>query len=201
MSDLRVTFPEPCREKWEAMSPSGCNRHCATCDTIIHDLSHLTVDEAESLLDSQSELCVRAIVSGDGAVRTATSRTSRSRRMVAILGASASLATAACQTPQVSPRYEVSGQIKYGGYSDRAQLRSETGEIYKVRIWGDRKFQFRNLRPGTYDLMFSIGCGELRSFQTIVVQADLMLEDVDLSKEDMCIIVGKLQRADEAGKG
>jgi hypothetical protein len=201
VSDFKVSLPEPCDEKWDDMAPSGCNRQCASCDTVIHDLSLLTVNETENLLESQNELCVRAIVRGDGTVRTAQSRTSRSRRMVAMIGASASLATAACQTPQVSPRYEIAGLVKPGNFSSYARLTSATGKKYSSKIWWDRKFRFTNLRAGTYSLSFYGSCDEEHRIENIVVNDDLNLGELAWDDEGGCIIIGKLQRADEVGRG
>ena len=90
MTDLKVTFPEPCAEPWDEMAPAGCNRHCASCDKVIHNLASLTLDEAETLLETEDEVCVRARVKNGGEVTLAPSATS-SRRMVAVLGASANL--------------------------------------------------------------------------------------------------------------
>ena len=50
MPDLRVSFPKPCEEKWEAMTPAGRARVCARCDKAVHDLASYTLDEAEALL-------------------------------------------------------------------------------------------------------------------------------------------------------
>ncbi len=46
MRDLRVSFPKPCDERWEAMAPEGRARLCARCDTVVHDLSQFEPDEA-----------------------------------------------------------------------------------------------------------------------------------------------------------
>lgn len=69
MKELRVSFPEPCGEKWEEMPVSGCNRHCASCDKIIYDLSQMAFDDVETLLTVKPDACVRAAVKVDGSVR------------------------------------------------------------------------------------------------------------------------------------
>lgn len=200
MADLKVSLPTPCSEKWEAMSPRGCNRHCAACDTVIHDLSLITVEEAEALLDSGDEVCVKASVRRDGSIRTAPSRTSKSRRMVATIGASISLATAACQTPQITPRHELTGQVREGGWRPSAELVSATGKTYSVTIRGDQKFRFTNLRPGNYTLNIH-DCAGTHTVSNIAVQDDLNLGEIDLSEVSDCIIIGKLMRVDDVSNG
>ena len=204
MADLKVSLPTPCGEQWDAMSPTGCNRHCATCDTIIHDLLLMTVDEAEALLDGQEEVCVRAIVRPDGSVHTASAASPKSRRMIAAIGASLSLATAACQTApftKISPRYEISGKVEQFSWASSARLTSDSGKVYDRKIWGDGKFQFSNLRAGTYTLSFFGTCEEIQKIENFAVNEDVVLGDVktDMSKD--CIIIGKMQRTYEPKLG
>ena len=202
MRDLRVTLPAPCDENWDSMAPRGCNRLCAACDTVVHDLSALTVDEADALLDSGEPVCVRASIGRDGTVKTAPSAGRSSRRMVASVGAGLLLATAACQTPMlapVSPRYQISGQVQFGGWATSAQLKSSDGRTRSMRIRSDRQFRFVNLRPGTYSLTLGNGCGEPTVVNDIVVNDDIALGDVAINDGDMCIIVGVMQRANAVG--
>ena len=91
MPDLRVTFPNPCHEKWDNMIPTGCHRICATCDKIIHDLSQYDVTEVQKLLQDEPDSCVRASVDAFGVVATKPERDGSIRRMIAIAGASAGL--------------------------------------------------------------------------------------------------------------
>ncbi len=202
MRDLRVTLPAPCDESWDAMVPRGCNRLCASCDTIVHDLASLTVEEADDLLDSNEHICVRASIGRDGTIRTAPPTERSSRRMVASVGAGLLLATAACQTPAfspVSPRYQISGQVQFGGWATSAQLKSSDGRTRSMRIRSDRQFRFVNLRPGTYSLTLGNGCGEPTVVNDIVVNDDIALGDVAINDGDMCIIVGVMQRANGGG--
>lgn len=198
MDDIIVSFPSPCVEKWDDMSPHGCNRHCASCDKIIYDLSALSVEEGEALLASNNEICVRARIGKDGVVRTANTKKHQSRRIIAALGASLSLATAACQTtasPNVTPRYEITGQFTSLGWHQYAILKSETGKTSKVRIWKDGKFRFTNLKSGTYSLSIYGVCGQLTNVAPITVDKDVALGLVkDDGKEDDCIIIGHMVR-------
>ena len=66
LANLEVYFPKPCDEPWDATAPRGCNRHCASCDTIAHDPAALTFEEAGALLLNEDEVCVRAKVDRDG---------------------------------------------------------------------------------------------------------------------------------------
>src|SRR6185369_252274 len=103
MQDVRVSFPRPCSEKWDEMSPSGCNRHCDRCDKIIHDLERLTLDEAEALLRSESEVCVRAKLDAEGAIQLKASRKPRVGRLVAAsIGMLAMAAPATAAKPEPS---------------------------------------------------------------------------------------------------
>ncbi len=204
MRHLKVSLPAPCDESWDVMAPRGCNRHCSACDTIVHDLSALTVDEADALLDSDEPICVRASVRRDGTIRTATPAGPKSRRMVATIGAGVLLATAACQTvtlPAVSPRFHISGQLAPGSLAATARLRAGDGRTQSTRIGGDREFRFGNVRPGTYTLSFVDNCGERSVGNEIVVSDDLNLGAVVVNDENFCIIVGMMQRASDADSG
>jgi len=204
MKDISVQFPKPCDEDWDNMAPRGCNRHCASCDKIIHDLSKLTVEQTDSLLDQHEEVCVRATVTQDGTVLSADTRSGASRRIVAMVGASMTLATAACQTAvlsPVSPRHEITGQLKSGSWAYNAKLVSTTGKSYSRKIRGDQKFQFSNLRTGTYNLTFYGSCGEKYTFDNIAVTDDLDMGELEWEDKADCIIIGVMERIDKDGYG
>src|SRR4051812_35882882 len=95
MADLRVSFPKPCGEKWDEMSPDGCNRHCARCEKTIHDLSRVTFEEAELMARSGREVCVRAEIGPGNTVMLKPGRSTR--RMVAMVGASMGIMAASGQ--------------------------------------------------------------------------------------------------------
>lgn len=203
MADLKVSFPKPCGEKWEAMAPQGCNRHCAVCDTVIHDLSSMTAEQTEALLLSGDDVCVRAEVTRNGIVRTAHPARPGSRRIVAAIGASVSLAAAACQPAtisRVSPRYEIKGHFYYVVMTSQATLTSSTGKTYKSWVKGDRQFRFSNLPAGTYKLSF-YDCGEVTEIPGIVVSDDMDLGEIEGKNDGGCIIIGKLKLDDETQQG
>lgn len=200
MADLKVSFPKPCSEKWEAMAPQGCNRHCSLCDTVIHDLSSMTAEQTEALLLSGDDVCVRAEVTRNGIVRTARPG---SRRIVAAIGASVSLAAAACQPAtisRVSPRYEIKGHFDYVVMTSQVTLTSSTGKTYKSWVKGDRQFRFSNLPAGTYKLSF-YDCGEMKEIPDIIVSDDVDMGEVTGLNDGGCIIIGKLELDDETQQG
>lgn len=209
MADLKVEFPNPCSEPWEQMSPRGCNRHCATCDTIIHDLAALTIDEAEALLRTNEEVCVRAKIAPDGAIILASQSTTR-RRMIASVTTGMALATAACQTvpATVSERFTISGTMSYPVWAQAAELRSSDGKKQrKTRKIGSGEFAFTNLRPGTYTLSIRESCGILRPVETITITDRSVVVSSDRpppygDEEEGCpIIVGVMRPADRPDRG
>lgn len=48
MSDLHI--PTPCHENWDAMTPTGKGRHCATCDHQVIDIASMPVAEGRRVL-------------------------------------------------------------------------------------------------------------------------------------------------------
>ena len=200
MTDLKVEFPEPCSENWDAMRPQGCHRHCATCDKVIHDLAALTFEEAEALLAREDEACVRAEIGPGGVVRLKPSGGSTGRRMVAAAGASLALATAACQTvppAAEAPSYAISGAF------NRYIVKSVTlypGEGKSLRRKPDRKtgsVTFSGLAPGTYSLIISGSCGYQAELDNItIVDRSVTVFEESFSEyegEGCPIIVGKIR--------
>ncbi|AOL94867.1 hypothetical protein [Porphyrobacter sp. LM 6] len=203
MLDLEVEFPKPCDERWEAMAPRGCNRHCASCDKIIHDLSALTLEEAERLLDGEDEVCVRAQIAGDGTIALRSSGKTTARRMIAVAGASLALATAACQTTpdSAAPRYQITGKFAYKGWYYDAELVSADGRSWpKRREAGTGRFIFYDLPPGNYTLSTIDTCGERVDVETFTI-TNASLEAKKTYPESGCIIVGamvKVERPERA---
>jgi hypothetical protein len=201
--DLRISLPEPCGERWEDMAPRGCNRHCASCDTLIHDLEAMTVEQAEALLDGGGKVCVRARVARNGRVRTADGGSAR--RIFAAVGATATLAAAACQTTppeQRANRFEITGTIPQ--FSDRKPVvRSSDGRTWHVEMpFRSTSFRVPNLYPGVYSITYAVGCGERREVVDNIVIRD---SSVDLGRlEDTygCIVVGLITRdSSNGGRG
>lgn len=194
MADLKVTLPNPCSEPWEGMTPAGCNRHCASCDKIIHDLSALTIDEAEALLEGSEEVCVRARVGKGGVIELADAARGR-RRMIAAVGASMALATAACQTVPAEERpnrFAISGTVPHAYSPKKPVVRSSDGQIWPVRMaYRSTAFRVPDLHPGVYSITYYGGCGDVELTVENVIIRD---QSVDLGHLDNgefdCIIVG-----------
>ncbi len=192
MADLKVAFPNPCSEPWEGMAPLGCNRHCAACDKIIHDLSAVRLAEVEDLLESGGQVCVRARVGKDGVVELADAARG-TRRMVATVGASMALATAACQTaPREEPLngFEISGtlpMIQHG----KPVVRSADGQAWHVELpYRSRVFRVPDLYPGVYSISYDATCGEERKVMENIVVRDRSIDLGLLEGDGDCIIVG-----------
>lgn len=71
LSSLRVATP--CSADWWAMKGDERERHCASCDKSVYNISKLTRDEAEAFLREKSGAgaCVRFYMRKDGTILTA----------------------------------------------------------------------------------------------------------------------------------
>lgn len=208
MADLEVIFPKPCEQSWDAMSPRGCNRHCASCDTVVHDLAAMTFEEAEALLSREDETCVRAQLGPDGVLKLKPSGRSNGRRMIAAAGASLALASAACQTappPEEAPGYAISGA--FSQYRVKSvSLMLEQGKT--LRRKPDKKtgsVTFGGLAPGTYTLIITGDCGYYAFLEnvTIVDRSVTVSEDAftEQSSDGCPIIVGRIRPVDRPDLG
>jgi hypothetical protein len=154
MNDLRVSFPKPCRERWDDMRSQGRNRFCERCDKIIHDLSRLTLDEAEELARSGGQACVRAEVGAGGLVRLKPSDTRNNRRMVAAIGASVGIlaasgqAAAAEQTNWGAIKGQVVGTCGGGSVSATAA----DGRVYHAKVGINGRYKVKRLPAGSYEV-------------------------------------------------
>lgn len=72
MSDLHI--PTPCHENWDAMTPAGNGRHCASCNHQVIDVASMPVPEgrrvlrevAATMTSAGQRTCVRAHVTPAG---------------------------------------------------------------------------------------------------------------------------------------
>lgn len=191
MSDLHISLPNPCGEKWDAMATEGCNRHCAVCSETIHDVSRLTVAEVERLLESREKVCVRARISSDGRVENeGFAKTGRQIR--AIVGASLGLAVAACQTGAVTPLYVISGQADAGM---RVTVSGDNGIRKSARTDRHGRFKIPNLSSGRYVLTTYASCG---GEELTVPGIQVGNSNVDIGAveggDGGCIVVGLMER-------
>ncbi|RYE87781.1 MAG: hypothetical protein EOO75_14050 [Myxococcales bacterium] len=68
----RVQVASPCDAEWAAMTGDAHRRHCSECDKNVYDLSSLTREQAELLLEEhEGSLCIRFYRREDGTVLTA----------------------------------------------------------------------------------------------------------------------------------
>ncbi len=200
MKDIVVSFPKPCSEPWEEMSPRGCNRHCASCDKIIHDLTAMTADEADALFDVDPEPCVRAKIRSDGSVMT--NSPFGSRRVMAVAGASVALATAACQSmPGQYPAFgSIAGKVETSCWGAVVVATAEDGRVYRAKARNDGRYVLKYLPHGKYRLAYSLYNDE-REFKSVgeaVVSAGT-LSVPPIVPEDDCIIVGVMSRDTHQG--
>ena len=201
MSDVRVAFPEPCGEQWDQMAPRGCNRHCAACDTEIHDLSALTVEGVEALQKSGEKVCVRARIGTDGTIVTRRGERAGRRRVIAA-AVGASLSLTACQTtgePAVTSLYTVSGSFGWGTGERVVTLTRWDGESETKRVAPRRDFRFANLHEGTYVLRMDSDCADPIVRQIEVGPAHIDVGEIHFDSE--CIVVGVMQPVERDWRG
>lgn len=80
-----VGVQTPCHERWDAMHGDAQKRFCDQCEKHVHNLSEMTRDEAEALVNANpTGLCIRMYKDEQGNVITAdTSRVEQQRRRAA----------------------------------------------------------------------------------------------------------------------
>lgn len=193
MSDLRVSFPKPCAEGWDNMAPAGCNRHCANCSTIVHDLAQLTLAEAEALLASETEVCVRARISPQGQVTLKSDGWGDARRMITAVGTGLGLMAAsspvfAARSPTVG---SIEGTVSGVYWGTRVVATNANGKRYKAKVKKQGEYRLRNLPPGSYSLYAIPSCGEPSETVRAAVEAGKATV-TDIGETNQCIIVGQL---------
>jgi carboxypeptidase family protein len=200
MRDLRVSFPKPCDEPWEAMAPAGCDRVCARCDKVIHDLSHYALDEAEALLRRNPQACVRARIGADGVVALKPGRRGKARRMVIAAAATAGLLTAAAPAfaKPGRPDGAIAGIVESSVSRVQVIATGADGRTYRARTGRGGQFRIRHLPAGTYRLSFESGCAEYLPVENIVVRAG-ETNVPNVRSESQCVIIGLLRI--EEGQG
>lgn len=199
MPDLRVSFPKPCDETWEAMTPTGCDRVCARCDHVVHDLAEYTFAEAEALLRGNPGSCVRARIGADGEIALKPGRGGKARRMVIAAAATAGLlAVAPAHAREGRPSGAISGDLFTFGPRHRVIATDANGQIFRAWTRNNGRFRIRHLPPGTYRLTFVTSCGEERVIENLVVGAGETVLRADQARDD-CIVIGLLRIEDNQG--
>jgi hypothetical protein len=182
------------------MTPSGCDRICARCDHLVHDLSHYTFDEAEALLRADPGTCVRAAIDADGVVALKPGREGRVRRMVIAAAATAGLLTASAPAyaRQERPGGAIAGNIQSYGERIRVTATDTSGRTFRVRAKSNGRFRIRHVPAGTYTLTFDPDCGSSWTVENVVVrEAETNLPGVE--SPDQCVVIGLLRIEDSNG--
>jgi len=198
MPDLRVSFPKPCDETWEAMAPSGCDRVCARCDHVVHDLREYTLDEAEALLRGNPGSCVRAQIGPDGTVALKPGRGGKARRMVVAAAATAGLlaASAPAYARQDRPAGAISGNVE--GYRVRIVATGSDGRTWRTRSDGRGRYRIRHLPADTYRITAEDSCETFKTVENVVVR-DTEVNAPRVQSEGQCIVIGLLRIEDDRG--
>jgi hypothetical protein len=194
MNDLRVKLPAPCPESWDAMAPAGCNRHCASCDKIIHDLEQMTIGDVEALIAGSDDVCVRARIDGAGKVALKSDSWRGARRMIATVGAgvgllaSGSVAMAGTKSQNGAIAGKVEDILLFG----HVTATDANGNSYKAKIKSSGNYKIKRLPPGKYAVQMDGGCGgDPWSAGEAVVEA-AKVTTVNSHDPNGCIIVGQL---------
>jgi hypothetical protein len=91
-----MRIPIRCKEDWEKMRGNDQIRHCFKCNKNVYNLSAMTAEEAEALLETRRQIdtCVRFFVRPDGTMVTADC-TRKKRNIMILAGAAAAAAAVA----------------------------------------------------------------------------------------------------------
>ncbi|HEY7810383.1 MAG TPA: carboxypeptidase-like regulatory domain-containing protein [Allosphingosinicella sp.] len=200
MGDLRVSFPKPCDESWDAMAPRGCAKLCGRCDTLVHDLTNFDLEEAEALLRRNPEACVRAKVAADGSFALKPGGSGTGRRMV--LAAAVTAGLLAAGEPALAetdrPHGSIAGEVETFGFPVRVVATDGAGRTFRAKANRKGRFRIKHLPAGVYTLTFTPNCG------TVWTVADVTVGETQTSvppsrSADMCIVVGRLLIEDNSG--
>lgn len=200
MRDLRVSFPRPCDEKWEAMTPTGCARMCGRCDKLIHDLSQYELDEAEALLRRDPDTCVRAHIDANGVVALKPGRRGNARRMVIAVAATAGLLTtgAPAFAERDRPDGAIAGTVETYAIRMRVTATGTGGQTFRARVRSNGRFRIRHVPADTYTLTFVPVCGNSWTVENVVVRDGETIVPA-VQNVDGCIFIGLLRIEDGRG--
>lgn len=195
MTDLEVSFPAPCGEAWSEMAPAGCNRHCASCDKIIHDLEAYRFDEVKALVASDAEICVRARIGTDGAVRLKPGG-----HMVGRLVMAASAGMLAVASPAYAqPKGKIVGQVDNGWIRPIVTAKNVDGQTYRAAVRSDGRFWIKGLPAGNY-VVSAQGCNVQWIVGNVTVSGGTaVLPPASDPTADDCIIIGVMSRKGYGG--
>ena len=199
MSHLQVSFPRPCGEKWQSMTPSGCHRTCGKCDNVVHDLTQYKVSEVEVLLREEPNSCVRALIDPSGMIVTKPETQNNLRRIMAVIGASTSLLISQpVAARDMRHGGAIVGQAFTFGFKTNVLAKDAMGNVFRSTVRSNGHYKIKNIPPGSYTLEFIPGCGDRWTIENIIV-ADGQVSVPDSPYNGGCIIVGRIETQDYNG--
>lgn len=202
MESLPVSFPRPCAENWDEMTPEGRNRFCAACQQTIFNLSEHGFEEARALLRDRPGTCVRAAIDARGVIQTRAMPGAKAGHLM--LAAGISVGLVASSAPAMAKEKEPSGTIagKIEGdcpsYGTLVVATGSDGKAYEARVNRYGRYTIKRVPPGTYSLRFVPDFeavwndGTQKAWddeEVVVVEADK--EAVrDTTDPAICIVIG-----------
>jgi hypothetical protein len=160
---FELSIPKPCTQQWSEMPGSATIRHCASCNTPVHNFAALTQRQiARLILESEGHFCARMISKADGELVTAaTNHPSLLSAFVlaSTLSSSAALAQgAAKQTAVVTGTVLTPLNSKYIPPNSRREVMFVQAEKAVLSVSTDSSGKFSATIPtGTYDVVFRSG--------------------------------------------
>lgn len=190
MRELKVSLPQPCGEDWEAMAPTGCNRHCASCDKIIYDLEQHAFDDVETLVANGEDVCVRVRIGSNGsiALKPATGRLGGRLMMAA---ASAGLIAAASPALAKAPG-KITGQIETSFWAAKVYATDASGKRFRASLKRNGRYWIKNLPPGDYVVTASSCDGDWTVGKVTVSGGEARLAKASEPGQE-CIIIGVMK--------
>lgn len=88
----QLHIPKPCPASWDDMTGDEQTRHCEHCDKNVHNLSAMSAEEAEKVLQG-GKACVRFSRDSKGRIITRT-------RLIAQAAAVTAISMSGCAAPQ-----------------------------------------------------------------------------------------------------
>jgi hypothetical protein len=193
MKDIRVSFPKPCREDWNEMTPEGRNRFCGECSKTIHDLRRYRWDEVDALLRSGEEVCVRAEIGKSDVVALRSDSMRKAGRIIATISASVGLASLSAPVfaGKRGPEGTIAGKVDYAWPQILVTATSADGTKHISKTNWKGRYKIKHLPPGSYKIAFYDG-------ETDWVGPDAVVEDRktairDTENPNPPIIVGMIQ--------
>lgn len=111
-----VKVAKPCDREWEEMIGGNRSRFCTDCKLNVYDLSELTLDEAQALIQQkEGELCVRFFQRADGTLITRdcpVGVAAHRRKVVAVSIASASVLGVTAAAAWVGEKMEAADEVE-----------------------------------------------------------------------------------------